>query len=475
MNVLIVSTNRNAYPMPVLPIGACMIAEAAERSGHAVKLLDLMFEDDPVHAIASELKGVHYDVIGLSVRNIDNNDMRKPKFYVHDIMPLIDTIRENTDAPIVLGGAAFSVMPDEILQATGASYAVIGDGEEVFPRLLDRLSAGESMSGVPGVAYRENGTARKNPCIASGFSDAFLAPDYRRWVRIASYLPQLTTVPIQTKIGCGFQCVYCTYRKIEGSTYRFSDPEHVADAVETLAASGLRDVEFVDSVFNAPYDHAMAVCESLVRRKHRARLQSIELNPASFDDVLVRTMKRAGFVGMGMTVESASDAVLQGLRKGFTAKEVHAAADSVRRNSVPCLWIFLLGGPGETEATVRETLRFAETAIRPSDAVFMNIGIRIYPGTELEQIARQQGLLSKPSGEMLEPVFYVSPDVNADWMLRQVRNAMNKHMSFINSDAIAHPSLPRIHRAAYRLGVRSPLWRYTRFIRRGMRLMGMEA
>jgi radical SAM superfamily enzyme YgiQ (UPF0313 family) len=474
MNVLMISTNRSAHPMPVMPIGACMVAEAAERAGHHVRLLDLMFAPDPAAAVLSELKQSPPDVVGLSLRNIDNNDMRDTRFFIDELVPLVQAVRTAVPAPVVLGGAALSVMPREILQATGVSCAVLGDGEVVFPKLLDRLSQGEPLADLPGVAFRENGSVRKNACAQSGFSDDFLAPRYRRWLDVPRYLRQMATVPVQTKLGCAFQCVYCTYRKIEGSAYRLSDPDRVAAAVADLAKAGLRDIEFVDSVFNAPYEHAMRVCDALARKQHGARLQSLELNPAYFDDALVAAMERAGFVGIGMTVESASDRVLAGLRKGFTAGQVRAAAEVVRRRRLPCIWIFLLGGPGETRETVRETLRFAETAVPQRDVVFFNIGIRIYPGTEIETIARQQGVLDLPADKMLSPVFYVSPDVDGEWMLTEVRKSMSRHMHFINTDSIGFRHLPAIHRALYRAGVRPPLWRYTRYIRRGMRMVGMD-
>jgi hypothetical protein len=144
------------------------------------------------------------------------------------------------------------------------------------------------------------------------------------------------------------------------------------------------------------------------------------------------------------------------------------------RHSIPCAWIFLLGGPGETLETVRETLRFAETAARPQDVVFFNIGIRIYPGTELESIARRQGILAASPDQMLRPVFYVSPDVDAGWMMDEVRRSMSRHMNFINTDSIGLSILPRVHRVAHLLGVRPPLWKHTRFIRRSLRMMGMD-
>jgi len=268
--------------------------------------------------------------------------------------------------------------------------------------------------------------------------------------------------------------VYCTYRKIEGSVYCLSKPEHVVDVVRRLTAAGLKDIEFVDSVFNAPLEHAMALCDALARVDHKARLQSLELNPLFVNDALITAMERAGFVGMGITLESASDPVLRGLQKGFTSKEAYLSAEIVRQHRIPCAWIFMLGGPGETQDTVRETLRFAEKYIRPQDTAFFNIGIRIYPGTKLETIAREQGVLSRSPEEMLVPVFYVSPDVDASWMELELKKSMSSHMNFISSDSIGLPFLPSIHRLAHRLGLRPPLWKHTRKIRKGLRMMGMD-
>ena len=473
MNILIIATNRNAYPVPVLPSGACIIAEAAVRAGHRVSLLDLMFTADPLRALKSALGSATFDVIGLSVRNIDNIDMSAPRNFINDLIPLIHAVRGFTDAPLVLGGASLMIMPEEIMRATGVPCAVIGNGEDVFPRLVEKLARNEPWEELPGVASLLGGMFRANP-PEPGRSHSCAGPAYGRWLNMKVYCSHLSTIPLQTKQGCCFQCVYCTYRKIEGTDYRLSDPGSVAETVVRCTASGFSDIEFVDNVFNVPYDHARAVCESLVRAKHRARLQSIELNPVSFDQGLVSAMERAGFVGIGLTVESASDPVLEGLRKGFTAREVHAAAETVKRSRLPCLWIFLLGGPGETRETVRETLHFAEKFIRPQDAAFFSVGIRMYPGTELENIARRQGVLSLPSGGMLAPLFYVSPRVEADWIMGQVKQSMNSHMNFMSGDSMSFFHLPLISRLGHRLGLKPPLWRYTRFIRRGLRTVGMN-
>ena len=84
MKVLIVNTNRHRYPFPVMPLGACMVAEAVEQAGHDVAVLDLMFEADPAGALRRGLIAGQYDIIALSIRNIDNNDMRSPLFFLKD-------------------------------------------------------------------------------------------------------------------------------------------------------------------------------------------------------------------------------------------------------------------------------------------------------------------------------------------------------------------------------------------------------
>jgi radical SAM superfamily enzyme YgiQ (UPF0313 family) len=474
MNILIISPNRNQFPMPVIPVGACMIAETAQNAGYKVRLLDLMFERDPLNTVQEELKRFKPDVVGFSIRNIDNNDMQSPSFYIKELLPFIDTVKRKIPANIILGGAAVSVMPEALLRYTGASFAVTGDGETVFIKLLERLLEGRSPKDLPGVSRIEENIFKSNPQPLSTSNCHCWSPDFYRWVNVKAYRERLTTVPLQTKLGCHFKCIYCTYRKIEGSKYRLCNPEEAVNTIISLASRGYRHIEFVDNVFNSPYDHALSICELLAQVKHGASLQSLELNPLFIDDTLITAMERAGFSGMGITVESASDSVIDGLGKGFTAGHVYKAAEVIKRHKIPCVWIFMMGGPNETRETVTETLQFAENYIRPQDVAFFGLGIRIYPGTELESLARQQGVLSLTPENMLEPVFYISPTIEYSWMQKRIKASMSRHMNFINTDSIGFPILLPIHRFGYKLGLRPPLWKHTRFIRRSLRFIGMD-
>jgi hypothetical protein len=185
-------------------------------------------------------------------------------------------------------------------------------------------------------------------------------------------------------------------------------------------------------------------------------------------------MEAAGFTGIGVTAESAADRVLQGLGKGYGEERLGRAAETIRKSRLPCFWIFILGGPGETKETVETTFRFAKRILRPRDVAFFNLGIRIYPGTELEKIARREGVLEAPSSEMLPAHFYFSPEVGRDWVASRLNEAAAGNMNILNSTSLSHPWLPAISRLCNRLPLPRPLWRHTRLIRTALRLLGND-
>ena len=111
MRVLVVSTNRFQKPMPVLPYGACLVAESVKRSGHVARMVDLMFETNPTEVLKEALEQFNPEVVGFSVRNIDNNDMIHPVEFIEEANGLAALVRRNSSARLVLGGAAIPIMP----------------------------------------------------------------------------------------------------------------------------------------------------------------------------------------------------------------------------------------------------------------------------------------------------------------------------------------------------------------------------
>ncbi len=133
MKVLLISANREEINMRAWPLGAACVADAAGRAGHDVHLLDLMHEGDPGPVLRKVVEDLLPDVIGLSVRNIDDQNMADSKFFLNEVKELISLCRNLTNAPIVLGGAGYSIYPASLLEYLGADMGIQGEGEIAIP------------------------------------------------------------------------------------------------------------------------------------------------------------------------------------------------------------------------------------------------------------------------------------------------------------------------------------------------------
>ena len=176
-------------------------------------------------------------------------------------------------------------------------------------------------------------------------------------------------------------------------------------------------------------------------------------------DELLALMRRAGFRWLGISAESASDPVLAQLQKGFDAAQVRDVAERVERAGLGVLWIFLVGGPGETRETLEETLRFAASRLARGDAVYLTVGLRIYPGTTLHRIAREEGVVA-PGDPLLVPRFYFSRALEVEATVARLRAFAAAHPRFMFSADSRSPLLPHLTRLASVLHLPRPHWRY---------------
>ncbi len=471
--VLLVSTNRERAPQPVVPNGLACVASALDAAGHQVTVSDLCFARDPAGALRRAVRETRPDVIGVSVRNIDNSDRMALRHYTPEAAEMLRTLREAApSATVIAGGAAFGVAPDALFDELGVDYAVAGDGERATVSLLEDLAAGRSPGAIPGVVRRDGGCTVFAPPGEAADLDALPTAQLNRWLDLRAYERRGATVPIQTKRGCVYKCVYCTYRNVEGWGYRLRDPELVADEMATLhREAGITHFDFVDSTFNSPPRHALSVCEAIARRGLDLHLDTTNFTPAAAFPDLLAGMHAAGFRTLGITAESASDAVLERLEKGFDAAQVRVAADRVERVGIRTLWIFLVGGPGETPATLEETLAFAAWRLGRGDAVYLTAGLRIYPGTTLQRIAVAEGVIA-PDDPLLVPRFYFSPDLEWDSAVARLRTFSVSHPRFMFSADSRSRLLPYLTRAASLLRLSRPHWQHMGVFQRLTRAIG---
>jgi radical SAM superfamily enzyme YgiQ (UPF0313 family) len=471
--VLLVSTNRERQPYPVVPNGLACVASALDAAGHRVGFLDLCFARNAVNAARDAARSFRPDIIGVSVRNIDNSDAIALRHYTPEARDVLHALREAApSAKVIAGGAAFGVAPEALFRDLGVDYAVAGDGERASVALIDALCSNAPIEALPGLVRDRDGTVVFTPPGEDADLDALPNPSLHRWVDLARYQRHGATIPIQTKRGCVYKCVYCTYRNVEGWGYRTRDPDRVADEIEELnATAGIRHFDFVDSTFNSPPGHALQVCEAITRRRLNVQLDTTNFTPATASSELLRAMTAAGFRTLGITAESASDPVLERLEKGFNASKVREVAERVEKHGIRTLWIFLVGGPGETPRTVEETLSFAKWRLERGDAVYLTVGLRIYPGTTLHRIAINEGLVPATSS-LLDPTFYFSSELQFDATVARLKQFAADHPRFMFSADSRSVILPYLTRLASVLRLPRPHWQYMGLFQRVARSIG---
>jgi radical SAM superfamily enzyme YgiQ (UPF0313 family) len=469
VRILLVSQNTEKVPYPVLPLGLCYVAETLEKAGHTVAFLDLCFEGNPNAALRAAIRRSSPGLIGIGIRNLDNCDYWRPKDFVPDARALVAECRANTEAPILLGGSAVSVMPEQVLRATGADYAISGDGERAVLGFVGALEKDEDPAGVPGVCSMRSGAARVNPQDRVPALDQNAPPRVYRWVNVRPYMQYEGVYPLQSKRGCALQCIYCTYVNIEGRLYRMKSGESMATEIEdVMDHSPVRDFEFVDSTFNLPESHALDICHAVIRRGLGCRFIGSGLNPVSVSEGLLATMKTAGFTSLVCTAESASDRVIANLQKGFSRADLDRVAARTRATGLRTLWIFLVGGPGEDRDTVRETLDFFHEKTGPGDVAFVSNGIRIYPKTSIARIALAEGVI-RSEEELLSPKFYFSKGLDIGWLHETMKAYARTDPRLVTSESSQSPLVPFGLRMLSMMGVKKPFWRFAPLLNRVLR------
>jgi len=431
MRVLLVSTNTCTSMVPPFPVGLAFVAASLSEEGHEVDVWDAMFEEDWPSSLRRRLRGFGPDVVGLSVRNVDDQDFRTPRFLMAEARDMAAVCRNESRAPVVAGGAGFSMFASEALAYLGADYGIVGEGERAFPQLLDTLDSKGAPERVPGLVWRENGVVRKNPFELIADLSALPSPDRRRMdmpqyyeARGTAPIPNVATV--QAKRGCTLSCVYCATPAIEGGTIRSRSPDSVADEVEALAEAGHTRIQFVDSVFTNPEQHAEALCREFIRRGLGIQW-SCTLNPAFASPDLIRLMKRAGCGLVMVGNESGCDRLLEALRKGFTRADVERCFSLLEAEGVQYNAFLLLGGPGEDRRSLDESIEFMQRW-SPS-MVSVSVGIRLYPHCDLTRRAREEGVLAA-SADLLTPRFYLAPAIR-NWIFDYLEPIMAERPNWL--------------------------------------------
>jgi len=414
MRVLLISANTEQINMPVLPLGLACVAASVQGAGHEMQMLNLMMQTDTRQALKEAIVGFNPEIIGISVRNIDDQKMENPKFLLEGVKDVVRSCREFSGATIVLGGAGYSIFPQASLDFLEADIGIQGEGESAFVKLLEKLGENRDLSEIPGLFLAGQDPQGEREYIKRLTDLPLPLPDIH--LSTPSALKgQEVWIPFQTRRGCPLDCSYCSTATIEGRTIREHDPQKVVDIISKYAEVGFDHFFFVDNTFNLPNSYAGTLCEKLISAKQKITWRCL-LYPWKVDVNLVEKMAAAGCKEVSLGFESGSAKVLARLNKKFNLDDVRQISNTLKDYGIRRMGFLLLGGPGETKETVNESLEFADSL--NLEALKITIGIRIYPYTPLAKTALKEGLI-KADDNLLFPRYYMSKDLEG-WLRETV-------------------------------------------------------
>lgn len=366
-------------------------------NSHQVGILDLFHSDCKEQ---ERFFKKPWDLVGISASSFD--------FSVG--LQAAREIKRRTHVPIVFGGPHASVARGEILEDPLIDYAIYGEGEVSLlglVNLLERERHPEAarLGEIRGLIFRNGPEIIVNPPQAR-ISDLNTLP-----------LPAYNLFPmnrysehnISTSRGCPYSCVYCASGAILGKQWIGKSPEKIVEEIEFLLRNfGKKMIVIVDDSFNLDIERVKRFCRILLERKLGISwLLMAGIRADRVDLEMLSLMKESRCMELGVGIESANPTVLKNVEKGETIEDIDSGIRLIKKAGFRVSGSLMIGNPGDTLETVKESLEFAKS--RGIDRVFVYHAMP-FPYTKLWEYVEKNGrFLSRDycnyDKHLREPVF----------------------------------------------------------------------
>ena len=424
MNILLIQSSlEDKNEFCIFPAGLAAIAANIEN--HNIKAIDLNVVNDKDITLSAIRDNFHPDVIGISLRNIDNQNRKNLQYYYRqNFQPELKLIRKifGYEIQLIAGGSGFSLFASQImLENPEIDLGVFLEGEEILPSLLDNLSSPEN---VKGIYYRKNG--KINFTGKSNLPNFSSLPMPRRDLFELDNYDKMTGIGIQTSRGCVNKCSYCTYPQINGNRFRYRKPSDVADEIEHLKNKfGITHFFFTDASFGLARQHSRDILNEIIKRNISVEWGAyFDLNA---DRDFLMQAKKAGCRSFIFSPDGFSDIALKNLNKNFSLQYLkqHIKFMQHSKEFKDCFkfYMFLISSPGESYIDYIKTiiniyLIKIKSMLKLTYPVSSAMSwIRIEPGTRIYREAQQQNdifcdsCLLPAKDSNYNQLFYVNPKV----------------------------------------------------------------
>ena len=362
------------------PLGLLYLAAVLEEAGFDVDIIDFQAMPNDWDAITVRLKRQPYDFFGITA----TTNIIKNGYHIADIIKACWP-----QAKVVFGGVHPTAMPEEAMARESIDFVVRGEGEYAMLELV----RGTPAQSIEGLTYRGAGAIHHvGGCIVVDDLDALPSPafhkiDFSRYrPAVGAYL-RMPAMNMMSSRGCPGRCTFCNSANVR---LRKRSPRKIFEEMRMLARDyGIREISFYDDTFTALPRKVIQLCELIIDG-------NLDLTWSCFGRVdtvkveMLQVMKAAGCHQIMYGIESGNAEVLRRIRKPIDpALEMRAVA-MTKAAHIITRCTFMLGNPGETEATVAETIRFA-MMLEPDIALF-NITTP-YPGTDMFNWTKAHGYI----------------------------------------------------------------------------------
>jgi hopanoid biosynthesis associated radical SAM protein HpnJ len=298
---------------------------------------------------------------------------------------------------VAFTGPHVSVLPEESLKAAAGAVDIVCRGE--FDYTVKELCDGMPWEQVAGITYvKEGKTFRTDdrPPIEDLDALPFASQVYQRDLPVNEYIiPHFLHpyVSIYSSRGCPSRCIYCLWpQTFSGRKMRTRSAENVYQEVKWITENipGVKEISFDDDTFTADREHARSVA-----RKIGGLGVSWTINArANCDYDTLRIMRENGLRHVVVGFESGNDEILKNIKKGVTKAQAVEFTRNCKKLGLSIHGAFVMGLPGETRETIRETIDFA----RCLDLNSIQASLASpYPGTEFYELCKKEGWISSES------------------------------------------------------------------------------
>jgi anaerobic magnesium-protoporphyrin IX monomethyl ester cyclase len=382
MRVLLINPYCPIEENPSPPLGLSFLAGALLEAGVETRALDFAVFPYSRERLETTLKDFQPHMVGATAVTMTYDSAARIIREVKAIDPDILT---------VMGGPHVTFLAQETMKVLPElDLIVLGEGERTVVALAQEAEKEQNWGRIPGIVFRRGAEIRSTGPREEPIALDSLPMPARHLFPLGRYRALGMALTMTTTRGCPHQCIFCAGRKMVGAKVRYRDPVKVVDELEYLSRLEFPQINIADDLFTASKKHCLAVCQEIKRRNLKTRWTSFSRVDTISMEVL-KAMKEAGCTTVSFGVETGNPEILKTIRKGITLEKVVEALRLCREAGLETLFSFILGLPGETPETLRQTVDFSDRLTELGGSCGYHL-LAPFPGTEVRDRKDEYGI-----------------------------------------------------------------------------------